>query len=354
MTNASNRTSCLAVIALLGVALAGCEDDKKSSTASDAGAQRDKNAMLDPKIAAAFASGSADPKGPPPNGFFASGAADALHPKGAPLKVEQGSQGTEPRLALGGTEIKGLATLDVAVRAGRAAIPLSVALSFDRLKPEGKKPAAIVDAGNPFDLPVVAEVLRVAIVTEAPPPDLLKELERLKGSDFRFSLPASLLPGPLSFNRAKGARVDFDVPLESAARSLAVVGGPPPFKLFGVGGFWLVESRIITRAVEVVSYRAYRVKAVQGERMTLAVELREYATSADVELPGVAPGTPMAQFESTGQGELEVRRGELLADKATLSHRWLMAFTREGQQVGLQIQTEAHFARLVGGDAGKP
>jgi hypothetical protein len=82
--------------------------------------------------------------------------------------------------------------------------------------------------------------------------------------------------------------------------------------------------------MDVVAYRAYRVKEVDGNRLRLTLDVKAYAAGKDVQLQGVPKGATLEQFDAQSGGELELVRGELLARKSTVQQRVVMVFQGPG------------------------
>jgi len=108
------------------------------------------------------------------------------------------------------------------------------------------------------------------------------------------------------------------------------VAVPMPGKPIGVGAQWIAETRMPLSGLDVITYRAFRVKSVDGDRVHLTLDLKAYAVDKDVQLAGVPKGAALEQFDVLGQGELELVRGELLARKSDMQERVVMAFAPPG------------------------
>jgi hypothetical protein len=133
---------------------------------------------------------------------------------------------------------------------------------------------------------------------------------------------------------------------------------PPPPKPVGVGAQWIAETRMPLSGLDVIAYRAFRVKSIEGDRLHLTLDVKAYATSKDVQIAGVPKEATLEQFDAQGQGELEVVRGEALARKFDLQERVVLVFSgpggpqppsQPGQPPGnlipVQIQSQATLVR---------
>lgn len=362
----------MAAMAVLGapVAVAACEE-KKSSTSSaspDASVGTDKYATADPKLTKALqaaAAGSAgSDKGPPPEGIFAPGVADQRHPKGLPTGFEIVSDGAEPRVALGAgaspdamrATAYGPAALRLGEQRGRMARP-TVDFTF------ALGPAKKDDGGTDW---LVADVKKAMPAPTSQqlgplPAGMDKVIGSLTGSQIRLKVSADGRVSEVHAQLGKAADPELDVLAESAAETVALVTVPLPDRPVGVGAQWIAETRMPYEGLDVIAYRAFRVKSITDNRVHLSVDVKAYAASKDAEVPGVPKGATFAQFDAEAQGEMEIVRGESLARVADVQARVVMLFQAPGSppsegagaqpgqpQVGvipLQIQTQATFAR---------
>jgi hypothetical protein len=109
--------------------------------------------------------------------------------------------------------------------------------------------------------------------------------------------------------------------------------------------------------LDVIAYRAYRVKDIDGDRVRLALEVKAYASDKDVQLQGVPKGANLEQFDAQAAGELELVRGEALARKSDVQERVVMLFQAPGATqapsgspapgsiLSAQLQSQATFVR---------
>jgi hypothetical protein len=353
----------VALAAPLAGGAAGCDEKKPSSDTSrtDAGTT-DKYATADPKLAkalqAAASASAASDNGPPPEGVFAPGAADRRHAKGAPTTLDVLSDGADPKVSLvaggegGSPSSYGPAALEVAQQMGQrtAAPTLDFGLVLSPAKPaEGGADVLVATAQSAS--------LAKEQVGQAPP-GLEKDIAALQGSQMRLKVTADGKQSDLSTVLAKNAKPDLDRLFQNAAESLAMCVVPLPGKPVGVGAQWIAESRTPLDGLDVVTYRAFRVKSVDGDRVHLTIDVKAYATDKNVQLAGLPPGSTLEQFDSVGQGELELVRGESLARKADIQQRVVMVFAPAGgaekpepgqppqqQMMTAQIVSQATFVR---------
>jgi len=364
MTRFTHRLLVLALgAAPLGVA---CEEKKHASEAplSDGGAGTDKYATADPKLAKALQGATngaaASDKGPPPGGIFAPGVADQRHPKGSPTHVELVLEGSEPRASLlppgdlasdsARASSYGPALLELAMQMGpRVAMP-TIDFGF------GLGPAKKDDGGADW---LVADVKKAVPAREQLgqlPAGIEKEVASLVGTSVRIKITPDGCESDAQMQLSKAAHTELDRVANGAAEALVLATVPLPAKPVGVGAQWIAETRMAISGVDVVAYRAYRVKAIEGDRLRLALDVKAYATSKEVPLQGVPKGSTLEEFETESEGELELVRGETLARKSDMKERVLMMFqgpgaspSAAGQPPGgmmtAQLQTQATLVR---------
>jgi hypothetical protein len=370
------RLRDLVVVAIL-VATAlpafGC-DDKKTNTdsaRSDAGAGADKYATADPKLekalqAAASASAAAADNGPPPDGIFAPGAADQRHAKGAPTKVDIVSEGADPKVSLAPTVSAAADASADSARAssyGPAALELGMQLSKRVAMPTIDLalvfgPAKKDDGGADW---LVGEVKKSAAAKQQLgqlPPGVDKEIGSLEGTTVRIKLTPDGRESDLQMQLGKSSKSELDMLGEAAAEALVFATIPLPPKPVGVGAQWIAETRMPLATLDVVAYRAYRIKSIEGDRLHLTMDVKAYAASKTTQLQGLPAGAELLQYDGTAQGELEVVRGETLARKSDVQQHVLMIFqgkggatppTQPGQPPGnvmpAEIESQATFVR---------
>ena len=78
-------------------------------------------------------------------------------------------------------------------------------------------------------------------------------------------------------------------------------------------------------SLDVIAYRAFRVKGIDGNRVRLSFDLKAYAASPTTTL-GVPKEATLEQVDAQAQGEMELVRGEVLARKSDVQLRVVMVF----------------------------
>ncbi len=337
----------IAVNSLLFVGVVGCESNRSaggSEPSPDAAVGADKYAAANPKLAKVLqaASSAAPPSdhGPPAEGVFEAGVADGRHPKGAPATVEVISTGSEPRLLLGSgsdpdaapsesarAKSYGAAFLEVMLQRGRNAFPtvdLSLAIG----------PAKRDDGGADW---LVGDVKRTQLARSQPgqlPPGIEKEMATLTGTTARVRVTPDGQSGEVQSELAKGTIPDLQPVAVLLGEALGLASVPLPSQAMGVDGQWIAEVRTSLAGVDVLEYRAFRVKGFEGDRVHLTVEIRAYAASRNVTFAGAPKDATVEQFEADGQGDVDVVRGEFLARKASVAERAVVFFHVAGEGTG--------------------
>ena len=363
----NRATPALLALALAApLAGAGCEKNS-DATRADASADADKYASADPKLAkalqAAASASAGSGSGPPPTGIFAAGMADRRHPKHVPTKVDIISEGSDPRVSLApaadaSTDTRassyGLAALEVAQTMGqRVALPT---IDFGMVLGP-----ATADAGGADTLVAVVKSATIAKEQAAQlPPGMDKEIASLQGSEIHVALTADGKESDVTMMLGRASKPELDRLVQNAAEALVFATVPIPGKPVGVGAQWIAESRMPLSGLDVIAYRAYRVKSIDGDRLHLTLDVKAYAADKDVQLAGVPKGATLEQFDATFQGEIEVVRGETLARKSDVQQRVVMVFSppggvekpQPGQPPGAGMMTAqvAGQATLVRGD----
>jgi hypothetical protein len=364
ISNSPPMTRLGLLVLALGAALStvACEEKKNSTetAAPDANASTDKYATADPKLAkvlqASPAAGAPD-KGPPPEGIFAPGVADQRHPKGAPTNVDFLADGSEPHVSLlpagdaARTTSYGPAALEIAMGPRSAVPPIDFGLTLGPAKKE--------DGGSDWLVADVRKALPSRKQSGDLPPGMDKDIGALAGSSVRLNITPDGRESEMQTQLGKTTRVELERLATSAAEALLFATVPLPAKPVGVGAQWIAETRMPLSGVDVVVYRAYRVKDIDGDRLHLTLDVKGYATGKDVQLQGVPKGATLDQFDAQLGGELELVRGEWLARKSQVQERVVMVFqapstgqappTSPGQppagMMTAQVQIQTSFVR---------
>lgn len=336
-------------IVLLSVAplMIACED-KTTKAPVDAG-MASQQGLDNPKLREAFAAASAsakaqaaDPDGPPPAGIFQPAAADARHAKGAPVKIQIGSEGASPKATLSRdvADIKGAGKANILVRTGpRSALPsVDLALVFKTEK--GK-------AGDKAAATISAKVEKATLSATQPgqiPAGTDKEIAKLAGSTFKIVQGPSGGAEDIVVTPSKDTAAELKYVLFGAADMFFAMHVPVPEKPVGVGAAWIAEARTSIAGLETISYRLYRVKSIDNGAVTLDVEVRQYATAANQQMESMPKGD-MQQFDSVGQGQLQLKAGETFSSQTQFTQKRGIVFTDGQRAMQLQMEIEGKLSR---------
>ncbi len=340
------RVKSLYLLCLL--TLSGCQkDEPKPETTRKEGEAPAKVDAIDPSLAEAVAAASAAPRGavpgqvaggPPADGVFAPGAADKEAAKGSVPKLTLGNEGSEPRQQLGPSKPAKLAgTIQVALQSDprQGALPVLLSLTVEPKKAEGK------------DKPVGAQSVSVRVTSakvDAPgvPKEMDDQVAKVKGSKVEYTLAPNGTASAFKVEPSKGAPEDF---VRSLSDVLTLVTMPYPDKPIGAGGFFMVTSRDELMGMDLVTYRMVKVKEVTPEGVTLDVNIKRYAASRTLELPGMPPDMDknLFQFDAMSEGTVRVPPGALLPTQGEINSVLAAQFTAPDpkRRPTIQLQSRA-------------
>jgi hypothetical protein len=78
--------------------------------------------------------------------------------------------------------------------------------------------------------------------------------------------------------------------------------------------------------LDVIAYRAFKLKSIDGNRVRLSVSVKAYSVDMDTHLQGLPKGATLEQLEAQGDGELELVKGEVLARKSDVREQLVLVF----------------------------
>lgn len=330
----------------------------------DAGAV-DKAAQIDPSLAKAVEAANAKApaqagaaSGPPPNGIFGPGGADKELPVGAPAKITLGGQGEAPRYTLSGAtfkprdKMKGTIQMAVQTDPRQGALPVDFSLSF-----EGKPPVAEPGAAVQALTHVVATVEAASVGAVDLPPAVTDSLKKLKGSRIEYQLAANGAGSnftPMLTKQAAGS--ELTNVFNALGDALATMTLPVPDQPIGTGAFWMATTRERVMGLDTVTYRLIRVQRAEPTQMTLTLETKRYAASADFSL---VPGNwTLVEFQSAADGTAMIAHGQPFPFKGLLKLNVIAGVSNKDKpdeqgNVVVQGQARVTFDELED-PAGKP
>jgi hypothetical protein len=334
----------------------GCGETKQQAApdASASAAATDIDPALDSRLANALKSvgkpsGSAPPASadqPPASGVFEPGLADKALAKGAPPKIQIFGDGNDPKIVLhaAAPEVEKLTVTVIQASQGNPDIPLVYSLLIgppDKVsaqadkpkddkaakpKPAGSAAASVAPAasdapsGSPSSMVALVQGITVAGVDKDElPKKLLEQVAALKGARVSFTVTPTGLTGfshpQLADGEGAGA---YDNHLSALEESLSALYTPAPDRPVGEGAYWMVTDRRTSFGSDVIRYRVFTVKAVEGDNAAIAIDVRQYA--ADESRPSIVAvenqqTVVVARYAAGGKG------GIVLAPKS----RWAQA-----------------------------
>jgi len=324
----------------------GCGSSDQATPAPSASAVVDQGAdpLLDGKLADALKSvnkpGMAPPAAsnqPPPHGVFEPGMADkAFAPNAAPT-ITVLDDGKDPKLQLLANlpEVEKLTMTIVVASQGNPPIPLVFDMLIgdaDKVAAAGKpkaaaptapKEASSADAAaapppaanaNHAMAALVQNVSVAGIGKEELPKKILDQFESLKGVTLSFTAtPAGLTNFshvmPKGSEEAKGG---FDMHIDGLEEALSAMYTPGPDRPVGEGAYWMLTDRRTSFGSDVIRYRVFTVKQVDGDHALVSIQVSQYAASdarpTIVAVQG-SDAVSMAAYQAQGQGGLELVPG---------------------------------------------
>jgi hypothetical protein len=262
---------------------------------------------------------------------FAPGVADHRHPKTAATKVDTISDGAEPRILLGAAPADASAASPIAPLLGPAVMELAMQIGPRAALPTVDFGLAITPAKKDEggDAWLVATVRRATPAKEQfgqLPPGIEKEIAALQGTQIRLPFGPGAVASDVQTVLPKGAAPELERIALNAAEALILDVVPFPSKPVGVGGQWIAETRMSWAGVDVITYRAFKVKKIDGTRAEVSVDVKGYSAEKEPTLPGLPKGATLEEFDAEAQGELDIAAGEGLVRRGSLQERIAMLF----------------------------
>lgn len=319
------HASCSALLLVLAIGSCyACEkksEEPKAAPAKEAAsASGEPKTELEPELSRAMKSatqgnqgtapGSQD--GPPQSGIFEPGAADAQVRVSDPPKITLGSEGSTPRLKLGG-EIKGgekrLVTLKLALDIGASQLPVDLTLALETK----------ADVGA---MKVSAKITAASLAAEAgSSPEAKAAFGSLKGSEISYFVAPNGAPSRFGYKASSAKGAGLIQVLIAAKDALASIVQPFPDKAVGAEALWMVTARQGVWDLDMVTYQMVKVKEVSGDTATLSIDSKRYAASPSFVTPFVQADAPLSlyRFEAPGQAQITLRTGDFFPVSASVS-----------------------------------
>ena len=171
--------------------------------------------------------------------------------------------------------------------------------------------------------------------------ELSAQLVKMRGSRIDYRLVSGGVGVDYAYQLAKGAPPELDMVLRAVSEALESATLGYPSEPVGPGGYWLITTRGSVSGAEVIAYRLVKLTAVEGDRVSLAVNIKRYATSTKLALPGVPPGAELDQFQSTSDGTMTALKGSAIASSGTTKQTFLAALTPAGGQQDQRLAVQS-------------
>lgn len=347
-------TSCLLAGCL---ALTSCGQDGSGQKPADAGVpDASKEPIVGGKLGAAIASAAAassatakakagDEGAPPETGIFAPGEADKRQPRDAAPKLELLGEGADPKvqlaLKLDAPEQKTTVTIGMRMGQGMRLPTVEFALSIKPEKGKGEKPK---DPAAPEPLRVAATVTGTSLPgSQNIPKELGDAIGKLKGTVVRWDLTAAGAAQNHAVTLPKDAGEGLELVVDALVDVLSGMTAPLPAKPVGKDAYWMVGDRSKTAVgLDVVRYRVFKVQSIEGDAVTMSVDIRQYAADGKLKIdtaPGQKSEMPMEAFDSAGKGTVVWKADGFLPVRGDVTEA-VRAKISAGGRGSAMVQTE--------------
>ena len=110
-----------------------------------------------------------------------------------------------------------------------------------------------------------------------------------------------------------GAAPQLTAVIDSMKESLSKMSSPVPEEPIGVGAKWSVSQSITANGITLEQVSVHTVKAINGDKFDLAVEVTQKADKQEMKAPGLPEGAKMTleSLESNGKGTMLMNPTEL-------------------------------------------
>ncbi len=333
-----NLRHTLTALACLTFALPACKDDIKPDAARESGsakpqevsakkgAFKEANAAPSASTTTAQPAGGVDANGIPtsPTGVLADGVADGILKAGAQPIVKLVTPGEEPRATMSYelVENKKQTTgmrmnLDMTMQAGANAMPAT------KLPQIGMNVELATGKKDPIgDLQVTGTITKVVVAANDPSEDAMAKalspvMNGMKGMTIKYFVSQKGRARDVQVTMPANADPNATQMLEQMKQSFDSMVAPLPDEPVGVGGTWIVISRLKTGA-DILQYTTYKLLSRKGSKIELETTVKQLAASASLATPGATAGH-VSKFLSDGTGSASLDLTSLAPDKGTAS-----------------------------------
>lgn len=303
-------------------ALLSCKRESQDSDVPKSSESATKTAALDPALAEAVAAASAGigtgkiPRaassgGPPPKGIFEPGLADQELARGQPPELTLGSDGSEPRIALGPAQPQPGSKRALTIRISnqnapnQPVLPIELTVVLEAHKPRGEE-------GQITEVPVVARVTAARVGLAGAPRELEQQVSLLRGAKVEYLVLVDGAATAFTVDLPKAASQELEEVIRSLGDLLGALTLPVPDKPLGSGAYWMVTSRDTQLGLDLLTYRLVKVEQVQPKSVNLRLNIKRYAAGPEFDIPGLPPDAPrsMLEFQAVAEGTVELEPGQ--------------------------------------------
>lgn len=298
------------------------------------------------------ATGAAGPDGPPPNGILDPQKADAEAKPNTPPTLTIGSEGSSPRVTLGGAppSDERIGQLEVSIQTGpRTGMPVVQYKLSAQVEEIAAQEGAV--SGKQLSFEVVEASAANNQIGQLPP-GAAEAIATLKGSKFAAPFVDGGLLQTLSPTESEKTKPEVASLLSFATDALTSLVITYPDKPVGKDAAWMTTSRQSFAGTDVVVYRLYRLNEVTPDGAVIGVNTRRYVASGRLGLPNIAEHE-LVHFQGTDDGQFRVVNGHWLPAEGRLQQRLGATLVQTNSQEGrvsLEIRTLFAFPPKPGVD----
>lgn len=132
--------------------------------------------------------------------------------------------------------------------------------------------------------------------------------------------------------------------VEQTKQSFENMMAPLPDESVGVGGKWIVLSRVSTGA-DILQWTTYTLKKRDGSKLELEAVVSQLAASPTITGPQMQGDANIDAFNSGGSGQTWMDLSRIAPDKGTADVKSSMSFSAKGQSMKIDTLVKLAFAR---------
>jgi hypothetical protein len=134
--------------------------------------------------------------------------------------------------------------------------------------------------------------------------------------------------------------------VEQMKHSLESMAAPLPAEPVGVGGKWVVVTRVAAGA-DILQWTTYTLKSKTGKKLELEALVKQLAASGEMPGAQAAPGATarITKFNSGGTGLTLMDLSRIAPDKGTGDVKSVMGFSAQNQSMTIDMTMKLAFSR---------